>query len=137
MDALIAGWAAGYGMALVTMAALTFLVTRLRDTALFQRRVAREVPGALLAVPISLGAMVGWTMVGLVIGAVYRAGGLETQPDALGSPSAPFTAALVIVSLFPLPPLLVVAGRYWWLWLAISAAFAGLFGWLMPVLASQ
>jgi hypothetical protein len=81
--------------------------------------------------------MIGWTIVGLIVGSVYKAGRLESQPNALWSPSWPFSLAMVILALFPLFPLTVLAPRYWWLWVALSASFAALFGWLMPVLAAR
>jgi hypothetical protein len=37
----------------------------------------------------------------------------------------------------PLPPLVALARRYAWLWVALTLAFAGLFGWLMPFLAAR
>ncbi len=134
---IVAGWVAGYAMALITTIALTYLVLQMREAPLLQRWVSGEVPGVLLAVPVSLGSMLGWTMVGIAIGSVYRVGGLGSQPDALGSPSYPFSLAMVIVALFPLLPLLLLAPRYWWVWAGLAASFAGLFGWLMPVLAAR
>ncbi len=134
---IVAGWVAGYAMALITTIALTYLVLQMREAPLLQRWVSGEVPGVLLAVPVSLGSMLGWTMIGIVIGSVYRVGDLGSQPDALGSPSYPFSLAMVIVALFPLLPLLLLAPRYWWVWAGLSASFAGLFGWLMPVLAAR
>lgn len=137
MEAVIAGWAAGYAMAIVTTVALTFLVLRIRDAAFFERWVSGEVPGALLAVPVSMGASLGWTMFGLVAGSVYEVASLESQPNGLGSPSLPFTFAMAAIGLFALVPLLVLAPRYGWLWAAQYACFAALFGWLMPVLAAR
>lgn len=137
MAALIAGWVAGYAMALVATAALTFLATRDRAAGFVSRWISEEVPVALLAVPASMGSMVGWTFVGLVAGAVYEAGGLEDQPDGLGSPSWPFSLVMVALALFAVFPLVVLARRYWWLWALLSASFAALFGWLLPVLATR
>lgn len=134
---IIGGWIAGYAMALVTTIALTYLVMQVREAPLLQRWVSGEVPGVLLAVPVSLGSMIGWTLVGIIIGAVYRVGNLDGQPGGLGSPSFPFTLAMVILALFPLAPLLVLAPRFWWVWAGLSASFAGLFGWLMPLLAAR
>lgn len=134
---IIAGWVAGYAMALVTTIALTYLVMQVREAPLLQRWVSGEVPGVLLAVPVSIGAMLGWTLIGIVIGSVYRVGNLDSQPDGLGSPSFAFTLAMVIVALFPLVPLLLLGPRFWWVWVGLAASFAGLFGWLMPLLAAR
>lgn len=134
---IIAGWVAGYAMAVITTVALTYLAWRARHSTVLERWVSGEVPAALLAVPVSLGSMLAWTLIGLVIGSVYRVGDLQSQANALGSPSWPFSLAMIIVSLFPLLPLLVLAPRLWWLWALLSASFAGLFGWLMPVLSAR
>ena len=137
MAALIAGWVAGYAMALVMTAALTFLATRDRAAGFVNRWISEEVPVALLAAPVSIGSMVGWTIVGLVAGSVYEAGALADQPDGLGSPSWPFSLVMVIMALLPFVPMVMLAGRYWWLWALLSASFAALFGWLLPVLATR
>jgi hypothetical protein len=42
-----------------------------------------------------------------------------------------------VLALLPLPVLVVLSGRLWWLWLTMALAFAGLFGWLMPLLAER
>lgn len=137
MATVIAGWAAGYAMALVTAIALTFLATREGATGSVSHRVFEGVPAGLLAVLVSIGSVLVWTIVGLIVGSVYEVGGLESQPAALGSPSWPFSLAMVILALFPMLPLTALVPRYWWLWAVLAAAFAALFGWLMPVLAAR
>ena len=137
MEAVIAGWVAGYAMAVVTTFALTFLAWRASNSPAFERWISREVSPALVAVPVSLGAVLGWTIVGLVLGSIYSVGDMASQRGALGSPSAPFTLAMAILGALPLLPLIALWSRYWWLWAGLSLCFAGLFGWLMPVLASR
>jgi len=44
---------------------------------------------------------------------------------------------MVALALFAVFPLVVLARRYWWLWALLSASFAALFGWLLPVLATR
>lgn len=138
MNALLAGWAAGYIMAVASTAALVFLVVRLSMAgAWLDRWVASEVPRPLLAVPISLGATFAWTMIGLLLASFYEVAEFEAKPGALGSPSLPFTLIIVVLAFLPLPPLLLLARRYAWLWGALSVLFAALFGWMMPVLAAR
>lgn len=137
MEAVVAGWLMGYAMAMASTAALIFLLTRIRDAAAIQHWVAPEVPGALLAVPIVLGTVIGWTMVGIVLGSLYRVAGFAGEPGALGSPSLVFTIIVIALAWFPLPPLVVFARRYWWLWVAMSLLFVALFGWVMPLLAGE
>ena len=135
MSAIIAGWAAGYAMAIATTIALIFLLTRVSRTGWLDRFVASEVSSALVAVPISIGAMLGWTMAGLVLGLFWIAGDFDTKASGLGSPSWQFTLIMAVLALLPLPPLVLFVRRYWWLWASMSLLFAGLFGWVMPVLA--
>ncbi len=134
---VVAGWVAGYAMAMLTTAALTFLATRERAGSFVGRWISEEIPVGLVTVPVSIGSIVGWTIIGLVAGSAYQAGEMEAQPGALGSPSWPFSVGMAILALFPLIPLTALASRYWWLWVVLSASFAGLFGWLMPVLAAR
>ena len=137
MNALIAGWAAGYAMAIATTFALVFLLTRVSRTGWLDRFFAHEAPFALVSVPISIGATLGWTMIGLILGAFWLVGGFESKPGALGSPSWQFTLVAGAMALLPLPPLVMFFRRYWWLWTTMSILFAGLFGWFMPLLAKR
>lgn len=133
MEAVIAGWVAGYAMAIASTLALTFLVWRAEGAAWLDRLVAREVNPALLAVPIFLGASLGWTMVGLLAGSAYRLAGLDDG----GWPGSGFYVVLVLAAAFPLLPLLFFWPRYWWIGLALGVTFLGAFGGLMPALASR
>ena len=138
MNTLLAGWVAGYVMAVASTAALVFLTVRLsREGAALDRWVAREVPRPLLAVPIFLGATLLWTLVGLIIAAFYEVADMASKPDALGSPSGVFTLLMAVLALAPLPPLLMVVRGYRWLWCSMSLLFLALFGWAMPLLASR
>ena len=53
----------------------------------------------------------------------------------MGSPSLPWLLGMLALAAMPLPFLVLVWRRHWWLFSAMSGAFLGLFGWLMPVLA--
>ncbi len=138
MNAVLAGWAAGYAMAIITTIALVFLALRLTDDGgMLDRWVAREVPRPILAVPIFLGATLLWTMAGLVFGSLYEVGNFAARPGALGSPGWPFLLIVAAVAWFPLPPLLIFARRFWALWCGLTLAFIALFGWLLPLLAAR
>jgi hypothetical protein len=133
VEAVIAGWAAGYAMAIASTLALTFLAWRAQGAPWLERMVAQEVNPALLAVPILLGASIGWTMVGLLAGSAYRLAGL----DEGGWPGSGFYVVLVLAVAFPLLPLLFFWPRWWWMWAGLAGVFLGAFGGLMPALASQ
>ena len=95
------------------------------------------MPRPLLVVPIFPLVALLWTIAGLVLASIYELGDLGAKPDGLGSPSWPFTLIVAALAILPLPPLVVFARRYWWLWCGMSALFLGLFGWVMPLLAER
>jgi hypothetical protein len=137
MDTLLAGWIAGYAMALLSTAALTYLAIQGADQPLM-RRIAPEGSSPLLvAVPISIGTFVLWTMVGLLLASLYEVADLGEEADALGSPSGPFLLMVAALAFIPLPILIIFWPRRWWLWTGMSLAFLGLFGWMMPILAER
>jgi hypothetical protein len=137
MNAVLAGWAMGYFMAIVSTVALAFLLFRIGVSGVLDRFVAPEVNRGLLVVPVFIGATLGWTMIGLIFGSLYEVTDLASKPDAFGSKSWPWTLIIVVLALLPLPPLVLVVRRYWWLWFGLSAAFVGAFGWVMPLLAAR
>jgi hypothetical protein len=134
MEAVIAGWIAGDAMALVMTAAFTFLLVRAEDLRFARAVMPEKLPPLLTAVPVLVGMGFAWTFLGLLLGAGFAAFGPE---DAAGLvPSVPFLLAIVAVGLAPLPFLLIFWGGRWWLWSALAASFIGLFGVLMPALAT-
>ncbi len=138
MTAILAGWAAGYLMAIVSTVALVYLVMGVGNGGAFLNKwVDPEVSRGLLAVPIFLGATIAWTMVGLAFGAIYEAADFASKPNALGSPSWPFTLIIVVLAWLPLGPLVILARRRWRLWCGMAVVFVGSFGWLMPQLAAR
>jgi len=138
LNAVIAGWIAGYAMALASTAALVFLTLRLSNEGeAIDRWVSREVPRPILAVPIFLGTTILWTMLGLVFGSIYELGDFAHRPGALGAPSWVFLLLVAAIAWLPLPPLVIFARRFWQLWCAMAIVFVGLFGWLMPLLAAR
>ena len=136
MEAVIAGWTAGYAMSILSTAALVFLFVKMPDMGAV-RRWFPDMSPTLLAVPASIGTMFAWTMAGIVIASVYDVLELRNQSSFLGAPSAPFLIAMGALGLMPLPVLLLVARRYWWLWCGMSFVFVGLFGWFMPIAAER
>jgi hypothetical protein len=101
------------------------------------RWLAVDVSRTLVAVPIFVGTTLVWTMAGLILGSFYKVGGFDSKPGALGAPSWVFLLLITAVGWLPLPVLVLLGRRYWWLWGGMSLAFMGLFGWLMPVLAER
>ncbi len=138
MNTLIAGWVAGYLMAVASTIVLVFLTVRFSTPGgLLDRWVANEVPRPILAVPIFVGTTLAWTLAGLILAMFYELADMAARPNGLGSPSWPFTFMMLVLAVLPLAPLAVLARRYWWLWCGMSALFLGLFGWAMPLLAER
>lgn len=134
MNTLLAGWAAGYIMAIASTVALVFLAVRLTDSGeILDRWVARDVPRPLLAVPIFLGTTVLWTMGGLLLAMVYTVGDFGSD----GGSMAAFASMILVLAVLPCPLLVFLVRRYWWLWTGMSALFAALFAGMMPFLASR
>ncbi|MFN0094561.1 MAG: hypothetical protein ACKVVT_07250 [Dehalococcoidia bacterium] len=137
MDAVIAGWAMGYAMAILSTFALTYIAVRAEDLGKVGRILGEGVSPLLLAVPVSLGTGLLWTFAGIVLGIVYDIAGLAEGPGFAGAPSAAFVVAMLALGLMPLPLLTLLWARNWWLWLGMSLAFTGLFGWVMPLLEAR
>ena len=133
----MAGWAAGYAMAILSTAAFIYLLVKIPDPAIFQRWLGEGSPTLLVAVPASIGTFIAWTMAGLVIGSVYEVTDAGAQVNVLGSPSAPFLIGIAALALIPVPMLSLFWPRHWWLWCGMALAFLGLFGWLMPIFAER
>lgn len=137
MGAVIAGWGAGYFMAIVSTVAVAYLLTKFDTRALFSAVIDPGVPRALIAVPYFVGATLTWTFIGLSIGSIYEVAGFAEGPGGLGSPHLGFTLGICALAAMPVPILSAIAWRFWWVWLSMSAVFAGTFGWAMPWLATR
>lgn len=135
VSAVFAGWLMGYAMSLVTTFVFVLILARLPRGTWIDRVLSERLPVGLLAVPLSLFLMLAWTIAGLLLGLFWVIGSFDTKPAGVGSPSWQFTLIVVVLAVLPLPVLVVFFRRFWWLWVGLSALFAALFGWAMPVLA--
>lgn len=133
MGELFAGSLTGYAMALVFAGASARLVVAARSHFTFlSRAIAPNLGAVMLAVPISILSFLIWTLVGILLGLIYRAARQAVPWEGLGSPNWPFTLGILVVGL--LFPALVIYG--WrsvrWEVVAITVGFVGLFGWALP-----
>jgi hypothetical protein len=130
------GFITGYAMSLVFTAFAAVMVVKARSQVpALAKAIAPNLSAVMLAVPISLLAFLIWTMVGLILGLLYR-GALDHLPGAgLGSPNWPFTLGVVLLTAGVLAIILYAWRRLPWQVLAMAAVFLGLFGWAMPYLA--
>jgi hypothetical protein len=81
------------------------------------------------------GFLLGWTALGLVLGAGFYSLEAERPAGGLGSPNLFFTAAITGAAAFLLAAITFVRGRLSWPLAAMAAAAVLSFGWLLPWLA--
>lgn len=136
MAEVFAGFVIGYAFSLIFTAVAAVMMVDARSTVPYlARAIAPNISPVQLAVPISLLAFLLWTLVGLVLGMLYRAARLNLEGGGLGSPNWPFTLAVVLGTLAVLAVVLYGWRRAPRPVLLTAVAFAGMFGWGMPHLA--
>ena len=137
MAEVFAGFVVGYAFSLLfsAVAAVMVIEARSREPYL-SRAIASNISALQLAVPISLLAFLAWTLVGMLLGALYRAARINLEGGGLGSPNWPFTLGVLVVTLAFLATVLYAWRRLRWPVLLTAAAFAAMFGWGMPHLAA-
>ena len=136
MAEVFAGFVVGYAFSLLfsAVAAVMVIEARSREPYL-SRAIASNISALQLAVPISLLAFLAWTLVGMLLGALYRAARINLEGGGLGSPNWPFTLGVLVVTLAFLATVLYAWRRLRWRVVLTAAAFAAMFGWGMPHLA--
>jgi hypothetical protein len=137
VETVIAGSAAGYAMALLTTAALTFLVVTAGEHGFARRWLETETPGSFSAVPISIAMFVLWPIIGLVVAGVFELGNFSQGTGFAGAPNIGFAVGIGALGWLPVPFLSLFWGRHWWLWCVLAASFTLLFGWMVPLLAGR
>jgi len=131
-----AGFVVGYAFSLLFTGVTAMMVIDARSRVPFlSRAIAPNINAVQLAVPISLMAFVAWTLVGLLLGLIYRAARLNLVGGGLGSPNWGFTLGVVVATAAFLAVVLYAWRRLSWPVVVSAAAFAGMFGWGMPHLA--
>ncbi len=120
--ALLAGLIAGVATALATTVIALFVIVRSKRWR--ERAANTRVPLPLAGVMVVNGAMLAWTALGLVLGALYHAG---------GNPG--FSLAVASAGLLAAAAGSYVIGRVSWpLWATVGIAVTAFAG-LLPLLA--
>lgn len=130
---LVTGMAAGYAMALVSTALLTYALATAMNSGKLERWIDAGVPRALLGVQILVGATALWMLLGTGLAALYLAGDFAGRARGLGSPSLAFTFIVAALAIAPLPIVLVASPRRWWTWAIAAVIFVAAFGWILPL----
>lgn len=136
MAEVFSGFVVGYAFSLLFTAVAAVMVVEARSRVPYlAKAIAPNISAVQLAVPISLLAFLVWTLVGLLLGLLYRAARLNLVGAGLGSPNWPFTLAVLLAVGVFLAVVLYAWRRVPWRVLLTALAFAGMFAWGMPHLA--
>ena len=136
--ALLIGTACGFfiGTLFTMLWAINITAPDRKPSALFGslNKVPGTIPASALLPRVVRG---GWGFGGGMIGALYIGAEALASGPGIGSPNMAFT---IVVCAFTLNA--VILGALWtrkWFWrdgYILGIAFAGMFGWLMPILLS-
>ncbi len=136
MAEVFSGFVVGYAFSLLfTAVAAVMVIEARRNLPYLSKAIAPNINAVQLAVPISILAFLVWTLVGLLLGALYRAARLNLAGGGLGSPNWPFTLAILLATVAFLAIVYYAWRRLRWPVALTASAFAGMFGWGMPHLA--
>ncbi len=136
MAEVLAGWIVGYAFSLVfTAFAAVMLVDARSRVPFLAKAIAPNLSAVMLAVPVSIGAFLAWTLVGMVLGLLYRGALVYLPGGGLGSPNWPYTLGVLLAGAAVLAVVAYAWRRVNWPVLTITATFVALFGWTMPYLA--
>ena len=136
--ALLIGTACGFfiGTLFTMLWAVNITAPGRKPSALFGslNRVPGTIPASALLPLVVMGA---WGLGGGMIGALYIGAEALAPGSGIGSPNMAFSIGICVFTLNA-----VVLGALWtrkWIWrdgYLLGVAFAGMFGWLMPLLLS-
>ncbi len=137
VDSLIVGAATGFLVASVFVSAgLVMAFTLVRNSSSNRDKVAHSTAaGTKFVMPVVILAYPAWGAVGAVLGLVYEAATESAPGGGLGSPNQTFTIAVLAATAMVAGPAVLVFRRVLPGVLVITLAAAGIFGWLLPVLA--
>ena len=134
---ILAGVICGLLMATVFLGVGVYIVFSNRD---IYDRLSKFLPQGISPTLVMLFFLIAvppsWALFGVIAGLLYRLVD-ESSPNAgLGSHNFTFTLAILCFSALVTLILLFIRKRLVCLGLITTIAFAGIFGWLLPMLAS-
>ena len=135
MAAFIAGAAAGLAFMLVFVAVAPVTVFSLaRDDEGRAGAFVRRVKPMTLMLGMVVLAYPTWTLLGGILGLLYRLSVQSAQGAGLGSGNVAYTLAIVVGSLVVAATAALLLRRVAWGVVAIGVGFMGIYGWLLPFL---
>lgn len=137
MKEVLAGLIAGLSMASVFIGlGAVLLISRPGILVALARLISPRFPPAALVPLLALVTPLAWTLVGMLLGLLYRAAALGLPGPGLGSSNGAFTLAMALLAVAASIPLAFSRGRGRMARLLINLAFAVIFGWLLPFFAA-
>lgn len=134
---ILAGLISGLVMGTVMLGTGIYFVTMNRD---IYERLAGKLPQGISPTVVMLGSVIGippaWGIVGIIAGLIYHVIESSSPGDGLGSSNYVYTIAILIIAALITLVLLLFRKRIALLGLVLGVSFAGIFGWLLPVLAN-
>jgi len=134
---ILAGVVCGFLMGTVFLGVGIYILVSNRD---IYDRLGKSLPQGLSPGAIMLFFVIAvppsWALFGVIAGWLYRLADVSSPNAGLGSSNFTFTLAILCFSALVTLILLFIRKRLVWLGLITTIAFAGIFGWLLPMLAS-
>jgi hypothetical protein len=137
---ILGGIVCGLFMGTVTLGALIFVLYSSRD---IYDKLAKRLPPGISPTLVFLSLLfilpAAWSVFGGIAGALYNFAIDSSPGEGLGSSNQTFTLAIIIFAAIVMLPalLLIVLRKKWGLLLIVTnSAFAGIFGWILPLLAN-
>ena len=134
MNEVLAGGISGVIMAhIFIVAGALALLSLSRDSPGRLRAYFERVSWVVITVPLSLFSIAIWSLIGAVMGILYRVSLDHAPGGGLGSPNQAYTLAILLATAVLAAPWLVLLRHVLRHVLIISLAFVGIFGWLLPL----
>ena len=136
MSAILAGTAGGMLMASIFICAASFMLFSLvrKPTPLFERIFDRFPPQKVMLSIVALAYPI-WGIIGAIMGILYVVSVEQAPGGGLGSPNLVFTVGVLVVTAMMAAPIAVLLRPVLIGIIAIAAASAGVFGWMLPYFA--
>ena len=136
MSAILAGTAGGMLMASIFICAASFMLFSLvqKPTPVFERIFDRLPPQKVMLSIVALAYPI-WGIVGAIMGILYVVSVEQAPGGGLGSPNQVFTVGVLVVTAMMAAPIAVLLRPVLIGIIAIAAASAGVFGWMLPYFA--
>jgi len=134
---MLAGVICGLVMGTVLLGVGVYFVFKNRD---IYDHLSGLLPKGISPTMVMLGFVIGlppvWALLGIIAGLIYNVIGGSDPEAGLGSSNYIFTVIMLCLSGFTMLLVLLIRRRILWQGLIISVSFAGIFGWLLPLLAN-